>query len=170
MVPRTAITGILVVVFSLFYPTFAPRADGTVPSVVGPYLDDGFDAGDVAVSENLAVSLARMGRALEMQDLGGFLKLVTYPYFREQMGLLLSADERPNGYDAVGQFTCEFLSICSVSKAYGLADIRKARIVRLSAAGRDVEVTLALTMADGLTLRSSFFYDSALFGFYAAFG
>ncbi|MCW2308295.1 hypothetical protein [Rhodobium gokarnense] len=137
-----------------------------MPSVVAPYLD----AGDVAVSENLAVSLARMGRALEAQDLGGLLKFVTYRYFREQMGLLQLGEDRPNGYDAVGQFTCGFLSSCSVSKSYGLANIRKARIVGLATAGRDVDVTLAMTTANGLALESCFFYDSALFGFYAAFG
>ena len=150
------------------------HAQGTksaMPLVYGAYLAENFDSGNVVIDDHAAILIARMARSLETHDLAGFLSTHTYAYFREQLTLLLSAEDRKNGYDPVAQYTCEFLSICDVSKSYELADIKNVRIVRLRQGGDgDIEITWRFTMTDGIAVESSFFYDARRFGFYAAFG
>lgn len=142
-----------------------------VPSMVAPFLAEDFDDGGVVLDNQAAVRVARMGRALEAHDLAGFLSLHTYPYFREQMSLLLSSANRKDGYAAVRQYSCEFLSICDVSKSYNFIDVTRARLVRLRPTGAtEIEVTWRLKMIDGKEFESSFFFDTGLLGFFAAFG
>lgn len=152
-------------------PATAQSAVPSAPSIVAPYLDEEFDAGGAQFTDKTAVAMARMARALEAHDLGGFLRLHTYGYFREQMGVLLSAPKRPNAYAALNQYSCEFLYICGANRSYVLEDITKARLLRfVPGDGGLIEVTWRLTMEDGAVIESSFFFDTGLGGFFAALG
>lgn len=118
---------------------------------------------DGQADPHLPYVLARLKRALADQDLLGVLALIEPEHFNTQFGLLQSGGQPPA--QTLGQFACEFFTICDISKTYGFNDIVSAQVLRVSPEGGltngPVEVTLELRMWDGLTLISVVFYDPA---------
>lgn len=118
------------------------------------------EAGDGVGDQHLPFVLARLKKALADQDMLGFLDLVDPAYFSSQFQLLAREGRSPG--ETLGQFSCEFFSICDISKTYGFNDIVSADVIGV-AGGYDgaglVEVRLQLRMWDGLTLIAPVFYD-----------
>lgn len=111
--------------------------------------------------KHLPFILVRLKRALANQDLLSFLDLVDPVYFDSQFALL-SQSGRPPG-EVMGQFACEFFSVCDVSKRYSYNDIVSAEVVKVSPegglTGGLVEIGLEIRMWDGQTVYSSIFYN-----------
>ncbi|MCI4665455.1 MAG: hypothetical protein MRY74_12100 [Neomegalonema sp.] len=112
---------------------------------------------------HLPYVLNSLKKALAGQNMLAFLKLVDPAYFTEQFGLMHRAGRSPG--ESLGQFACEFFSVCDISKSYSFNDIVSAHVLsakaKPGAAGGLIEVKLELRMWDGLKLQSTIFYDPA---------
>lgn len=119
---------------------------------------------------HLPYVLTRLRKALTDQDLISFLDLVDPPYFSEQFPLAMHPARSPG--DSLNQFSCEFFTICDISKAYRLNDIVSLLVVGVgrTADGDLIEVTLELRMWDGVVVRSLIFYNPASAKLLSAFG
>lgn len=111
---------------------------------------------------HLPFVLSRLKRALADQDMLGFLSLVDPSYFEQQFGMLSASGRNPG--ESLGQFACEFFSVCDIAKSYSFNDIVSMQLLGVSPegglSGGLVEVTLELRMWDGLTVQSTVFYNT----------
>jgi hypothetical protein len=139
---------------------------------------------------HLPFVLNRLKKALSDHDVIEFLDLVDPNYFQTQFGAL-SANGRSPG-TALGQFSCELLSVCDISKSYGFNDIISMQVVNAKpmaqpqntfadhdeSASTDhpvpgsnlVSIALEIRMWDGVAIRSTIFYDSSIAKIFGAFG
>lgn len=121
---------------------------------------------------HLPFVLSRLKRALADQDMLGFLSLVDPAYFEEQFRLVSSSGRNPG--ETLGQFACEFFSVCDIAKTYSFNDIVSMQVLKVSPegglSGALVQVTLELRMWDGLTVQSTVFYNTSNARLSAALG
>ncbi len=129
-------------------------------------------AADGSGDAHLPYVLNNLKRALATQNMLGFLDLVDPAYFTEQFNFLHRPNRSPG--ETLGQFSCEFFSICDISKSYRFHDIVSADVVSVKAGpgrpGGLIEVRLELRMWDGLVLPSVIYYDPATARLSAASG
>ncbi len=128
-------------------------------------------AQDGAGDQHLPFVLARLKKALADQDMLGFLELVDPGYFETQFRAVSRPGRSPG--DSLGQFACEFFSLCDISKTYGFNDIVSMDVIGVSPAFDGVgltEVKLELRMWDGLTLIVPVFYHPNSARFSSAVG
>lgn len=161
--------------WAIFVAAAAPAALGA--AAFGPALAQSQEAsptGDAlldlfAAAENgsgdphLPYVLNDLKKALAAQNLLAFLELVDPAYFSEQFGQVHKAGRSPG--ESLGQFSCEFFSICDISKHYAFSDIVSADVLSVTPPGPGggplIKVRLELRMWDGLTLPSTVYYDPA---------
>lgn len=129
-------------------------------------------ASDGSGDPHLPFVLSRLKKALADQDMLGFLDLVEPAYFEEQFRLLSRPGRSPG--ETLRQFSCEFFSLCDISKTYSFNDIvsMDVRGVSDSFGGgqRLIEVRLELRMWDGLLLVAPVYYDPGTARLSAAVG
>ncbi len=117
---------------------------------------------------HLPFLLLRLKRALSTQDLIAFLDLVDPTYFKEQIAFLAGENRSPG--EVMGQFTCEFLQICDVSKVYTLKDVVSAKVMSARTAGSFVVIQLEMQMWDGVQVPAEILYNPASYRFEAGRG
>lgn len=160
----------------------APLA-GVLDPAAAPFGDDGMTEGADALQKLFAAAhggagdqhlpfvLARLKKALADQDMLGFLDLVEPAYFETQFRAISRPGRSPG--ETLGQFACEFFSLCDLSKTYGFNDIVSMDVLAVEpgyGGSSVVEVRLELRMWDGLTLIAPVFYNPATARFSAAVG
>ena len=101
--------------------------------------------------------LHRLEQAMSSQNLIGFLELVDSRYFAERFGEIAATAPSPGA--AMRQFSCEFFTLCDVSKKYGYGDVVSAKVLSVEPAGDYVAVRIEMRMWDGLFLPAEVFYD-----------
>lgn len=108
---------------------------------------------------HLPYVLHRLEQAMAAQDLIAFMDLVDSAYFAEQFAMHTSPERSPGR--SLNQFTCEFFSLCDVSKSYAYKDVVSAKVISVTpeASGPLLEVALELQVWDGLFLTVEIYYD-----------
>ena len=106
---------------------------------------------------HLPYVLHRLEQAMAAQDLIAFLDLVDSTYFAEQFALHTSPERSPGR--SMNQFTCEFFSLCDVSKSYAYKDVVSAKVINVRPEGSLMQIDLELQVWDGLFITVEIFYD-----------
>ena len=108
---------------------------------------------------HLPYVLHRLEQAMAAQDVIAFLDLVDSAYFADQFALHVNPERSPGR--SLHFFTCEFFSLCDVSKSYAYKDVVSAKVINIQpqASGPLMEVSMELQVWDGLFLTVEIFYD-----------
>lgn len=121
---------------------------------------------------HLPFVLNRLKRAIAAHDMVAFLDLIDPAHFDAQFKRLLKPGGSPG--DALGEYSCTFLSVCDLSKSYSFNDVVSAHVLAVAPegglTGGLVEVALELTLWDGLQIVSTIYYNPSNARLSAAFG
>lgn len=110
---------------------------------------------------HLPYVLNALKQALANDDLIAVMRLIDREYFNAQFALYIADGADPG--EALHRFTCEFFSVCDLSKNYTVVDIVSAHVLGIEpledGSSGLIAVRLELRMWDGLTIYSVIYYN-----------